>query len=138
MLLIALKPHDTPSTHGQLRVLRMLLIALKPVSTASMLREKARVLRMLLIALKPTPEANHKLHLVRVLRMLLIALKLLVCLPLCWRWARIAHAINSVETCLDLALVVRTARVLRMLLIALKPLPMTLPLRSSSAYCACY
>ena len=51
--------------------------------------------------------------------------------------ARIANAINSVETCLTLKSDMVTARVLRMLLIALKLLGGASD-DVVSAYCACY
>ena len=99
MLLIALKLACICVTVslGQ-RVLRMLLIALKPQREVFDTGDQ-RVLRMLLIALKPTKPVDTFFH----------------------GLARIAHAINSVETfkraCHEFG---ATMRVLRMLLIALK------------------
>ena len=71
--------------------------------------------------------------------MLLIALKHepVLLTPL-YMDARIAHAINSVETDLNRALVWIELRVLRMLLIALKRATNSSAFCMYSAYCACY
>ena len=161
MLLIALK-HNVGFVPGSrpLRVLRMLLIALKPVRCTGRV-QLLRVLRMLLIALKLKAILNA-FSLGRVLRILLIALKHLLIVIRNWgkqrvlrmllialkpfrqthkpdRVARIAHAINSVETVHDVLHSCFTSRVLRMLLIALKQPRVFDVLRfERCAYCACY
>ena len=75
----------------------MLLIALKQCVYHSIHPIPKRVLRMLLIALKRVSVVICNLF-VRVLRMLLIALKLFLSAHSAIEPARIAHAINSVET----------------------------------------
>ena len=98
MLLIALKlSHAADFVDGIGRVLRMLLIALKHGGTFLRRYHFQRVLRMLLIALKRVGVRRQQPP-PRVLRMLLIALKLFGMNNFKHNCARIAHAINSIET----------------------------------------
>ena len=113
----AINSVETLSCHEEVNPQARIAHAINSVETNALQMNfifMMRVLRMLLIALKQ-PHINTNWSFVRVLRMLLIALKPYLLSMSAPVEARIAHAINSVETNRTLQYPVR-----------------------NGAYCACY